>query len=413
MEIPATRTSPLFQPLRLNRLQIKNRLVRSATHEGMADKGGFPTAPLFKLYGRLARGGAGLLVTGFASVAEDGIGHLQGMNGIHTDAHIAAYRDLTAHVHDTGTAIAMQIAHAGRQTTEAVIGTRPMAPSAVRDTALFVRPRAMSGDDIARVIEAFGQAARRVRASGFDAVQLHAAHGYLLSSFLCPHTNRRRDRWGGSVDNRMRIIRHIYRRCRELVGEDYPLLIKINATDTLKRGLPLEESLAMARQMAAMGFDGIEVSCGIGEDGGSTIRGDLPVDVVLDHWPMYRRKNPLFKFVMRRWAHAIKPPVPFSENYNLASARAVKQAVDVPVIAVGGFIRPAAMAAALRDGAVDGIALCRPLIADPAFPAKIAKGDETVSRCVQCNLCLFYGTTAPLRCYHGQRMDPSRNRPQR
>ena len=396
--------SLLFEPIRINRLRLKNRLVRSATYEGMAGDSGFPTEKIFRLYGRLARGGVGLIITGFAYVAEDGVGFMPGMNGIHTDSHIAAYRKLTAHVHDNDACIAMQIAHAGRQTTEAAIGARPMAPSAVKDTSTFVRPRAMSENDIARAIEAFGQGARRAYESGFDAVQIHAAHGYLLSSFLCPHTNRRSDRWGGAVANRMRIIQKIYRRCRELVGEDYPILVKISATDTMKNGLTLEDSQAMACMMDAMGFDGIEVSCGIGEDGGSTIRGDLPVDVVLDHWEMYRKKNPLFKFVMRRWGQKLKPPVPFTENYNLASARAIKQVVQAPVFAVGGFVRPAAMEAAIRNGDVDGIALCRPLIADPQFPKKIANGDADVSRCIQCNLCLFYFTVAPLKCYHGKRM---------
>lgn len=393
----------LFEPLRINRLRLKNRLVRSATFEGMADNEGFPTEKLFKLYGRLARGGVGLIITGFAYVAEDGAGFMPGMSGIHTDAHIDAYRRLVAHVHEGGACIAMQIAHAGRQTTEEAIGTRPMAPSAVKDTATFVKPRAMTEVDIERVIEDFAQAARRVQQSGFDAVQIHAAHGYLLSSFLCPHTNRRSDQWGGSVANRMRIIRRVYRRCRELVGADYPILIKINATDAMKKGLPLEDSREMARMMDKMGFDGIEVSCGIGEDGGSTIRGDLAVDVVLDYWEMYRKKNPLFKFVMRHWGKMLKPPVPFTENYNLASARAIKQAVKAPVFAVGGFVKPAAMEAALRNGDADGIALCRPLIADPQFPRKIANGDAGVSRCIQCNLCLFYFTVAPLTCYHGQR----------
>lgn len=404
METVNKSKSLLFEPIRIKSLHLKNRLVRSATYEGMADSHGLPTENLFKLYGRLARGGVGLIITGFAYVAEDGVGFMPGMNGIHTDAHIDAYRKLVAHAHEGGARIAMQIAHAGRQTTESAIGARPMAPSAVKDTSTFVRPRAMSAGDIERVIEAFAQGARRVQQSGFDAVQIHAAHGYLLSSFLCPHTNRRTDQWGGSVTNRMRIIRRIFGRCRELVGADYPILIKISATDAMKNGLTLEDSQEMARMMDAMGFDGIEVSCGIGEDGGSTIRGDLPVDVVLDHWEMYRKKNPLFKFIMRRWGNKLKPPVPFTENYNLASARTIKQAVNVPVFAVGGFVRPEAMEAAIRNGDVDGIALCRPLIAEPRFPLKIANGAADLSRCIQCNLCLFYFTVAPLKCYHGQRM---------
>lgn len=145
----------LSEPIRIQNLHLKNRLVRSATHEGLADRQGFPTEKLFKLYGRLARGGVGLIITGFAYVAEDGIGYMPGMSGIHTDAHIAAYRRLVAHVHEGGARIAMQIAHAGRQTTPAAIGAQPMAPSPVKDASTFVRPRAMSAGDIEQVIEAF------------------------------------------------------------------------------------------------------------------------------------------------------------------------------------------------------------------------------------------------------------------
>lgn len=395
--------TPLFEPAQIKNLHLANRLVRAATHEGLADPDGRPTEALFRLYARLARGGVGLIITGFAFVAKDGIGFWPGMLGIHDDDLIPAYRRLTAHVHAAGAAIAMQIAHAGRQTTPAVIGQPPLAPSAVKDTSIFVKPREMTEQDIARVIEDFAQAARRVRASGFDAVEFHAAHGYLLSSFLSPHTNRRRDRWGGSVADRMRLIRRIYRRSRELVGEDYPFMIKINADDAMPRGLRREESRRMAGMLAALGFDAVEVSCGIGEDGGSTVRGDLPIDVVLDHWDIYRQKNFIFKWVMRHFGRRLKPAVPFSENYNLDAARAVKREVQVPVISVGGFVQPHAMASALVTGAADFIALSRALVADPGYPRKLAEGDPAPSRCIHCNLCLYYLKIAPLHCYRGKR----------
>ena len=396
--------SVIFQPGQIKNLELKNRLVRSATHEGMADESGLPTEKHFKLYSRLAQGGVGLIITGYAYVSPDGQGFFPGMNGIHSDACIPGYRALVDEVHDSGGKIAMQIAHSGRQTTRRAIGARPMAPSAIKDKSLFETPREMTARDIERVIEDFAKAARRVRECGFDAVQLHAAHGYLLSSFLCPHTNRRRDEWGGSIDNRMRIIEEIYRKSRELVGNDYPVLIKMNAMDNMPGGLNIEESLVMAQMMAKMGFDGIEVSCGIGEDRGSSIRGDLPVDVVLDSWEMYKNKNPLFRFIMGRYGTKLMPPVPFSENYNLESAAMIKEKVDVPVFAVGGLVDPASMEKAITDGRADYISLSRPLIADPGFPNKIKEGRTEISRCIHCNLCLFYLPVRPLACYHGKRL---------
>jgi 2,4-dienoyl-CoA reductase-like NADH-dependent reductase (Old Yellow Enzyme family) len=132
-------------------------------------------------------------------------------------------------VHENGSEIAMQIVHCGRQTTKEMIKTEPLAPSAVKDNAFLAKPREMTEQDIERIIEAFGEASRRVKESNFDAVQLHGAHGYLINEFLCPHTNRRKDKWGGSIENRMRFVKEIYNLCREKVGDDYPILIKISA----------------------------------------------------------------------------------------------------------------------------------------------------------------------------------------
>ena len=196
--------SVLFEKTKINGMELKNRLVRSATHEAMADDEGFPTDRIFKLYERLAKGGVGLITTGYTYVSRDG--KFKAMLGIDTDKHIPKYRELVNQVHQNGAKIAMQINHCGRQTVKEMTGTQPIAPSAVFDKSLFVMPREMTEADIERVIEAFAQAARRVKESGFDAVQLHGAHGYLISQFLCPHTNRREDKWGGSIENRMRFI---------------------------------------------------------------------------------------------------------------------------------------------------------------------------------------------------------------
>ena len=187
----------LFEKTNIKGMELKNRIVRSATHEGMADDKGFPADSLFELYERLARGGVALIHTGYAAVSEDGKSHLLGMLCIHSDEYIPRYRELVTHVHKHGAKIAMQIAHCGRQTTEEAIGSQPLAPSSVKDRSLLVTPREMTEEDIERIIEDFGQAARRVKESGFDALQIHGAHGYLVNQFLSPYTNRRKDRWGG------------------------------------------------------------------------------------------------------------------------------------------------------------------------------------------------------------------------
>ena len=392
--------SVLFETTEIKGMELKNRLVRSATHEGMADENGFPGEALFTLYERLAKGGVGLIITGLSYVSRDG--KIPAMKGIDSDEHIENYREMADLVHKNGARIAMQIVHGGRQTTEAWANTQPMAPSPVKENSLFVKPREMTEQDIERIIEAFGQAARRVKESNFDAVQLHGAHGYLINEFLCPHTNRRKDKWGGSIENRMRFVKEIYARCRELVGDDYPVLIKINAYDNMKKGLKPEEGVIMAEMMADMGFDGIEVSCGIFEDGMSTLRGDLPIEAIVETWPMYKNKNALFKFIMRHFGEKLTGPLPFSQAFNRESARAIKNKVSVPVFLVGGMIDPAVMEDVVEQGDADYISLSRALVNNPKFPSKIQDGSREPSKCVHCNLCLIRTFTEPLRCYHGK-----------
>lgn len=391
----------IFEKTAIKGMELKNRLVRSATYEGMADENGFPSENLFQLYKRLAQGGVGLIITGLSFVSRDG--KMDAMNGIDSDEHIPKYKELVNLVHENDAKIAMQIAHCGRQTSEDMIKTQPLAPSAVKDNAFLTKPREMTEQDIERIIEAFGEASRRVKESNFDAVQLHGAHGYLINEFLCPHTNRRKDKWGGSIENRMRFVEEIYNLCREKVGDDFPILIKISVYDNMKNGLEQEEGVIMAEMMADMGFDGIEVSCGIAEDGNSSVRGDMPIDAILETMPMYKNKNALFKFVMRHFGEKLIKPVPFTQAYNRQSAKEIKSKVNIPIFLVGGMIDPKVIEDVVEKEDADYISLSRALINNPKFPNKMKEGSREVSKCLHCNLCLYYGMSEPLRCYYGKR----------
>lgn len=393
--------SVLFEKTEIKGMELKNRLVRSATYEGMADENGFPTENLFELYKRLAQGGVGLIITGLSFVSRDG--KIDAMNGIDSDEHIPKYKELVNLVHENDSKIAMQIAHCGRQTTAEMIKTQPLAPSAVKDNAFLAKPREMTEQDIERIIEAFGEASRRVKESNFDAVQLHGAHGYLINEFLCPHTNRRKDKWGGSIENRMRFVEEIYNLCREKVGDDFPILIKISVYDNMKKGLKKEEGVIMAEMMADMGFDGIEVSCGIAEDGNSSVRGDMPIDAILETMPMYKNKNALFNFVMRHFGDKLIKPVPFTQAYSRDNAKEIKSKINIPVFLVGGMIDPKLIEDVVEKGDADYISLSRALINNPKFPNKIKEGNRELSKCLHCNLCLFCGMSEPLRCYYGKR----------
>jgi len=194
----------LFTPMEINGMQLKNRLVRSATYEHMAAEDGKVTDQLISFYSKLAEGGVGLIVLGATYIQENGHG-LPNQIGISSDGHIPGLKKLVDQIHDHDAKVALQIYHAGRQTTPATIGGQtPIAPSAIEPDPLFnTSPREMTAEEINETINAFGAAAIRSKEAGFDAVQLHAAHGYLLAQFLSPHTNRRTDEWGGNPENRM------------------------------------------------------------------------------------------------------------------------------------------------------------------------------------------------------------------
>lgn len=363
----------LFENTSLKGMALKNRLVRSATDEGMADENGFPTEKLFRLYRRLAKGGVGLLITGFTYVDKGGRPIFPGTLGIDSDDHIEAYAKLVDMVHANGAKIAMQIAHSGRQTTkERLGGMIPVAPSPVTDHFYGTTPRQMTDADIVSIIEAFGRAALRAKQSGFDAVQVHCAHGYLLHSFICPYTNRREGKWGGSLQNRLGIVQQVYDCCREKVGEAYPLLVKYSAWDRMDTGVQPAEGVKIGVRLAQMGFDGIEVSCGLVEDGGSTLLGEAQLGE------------------------------PLKQGYNRESAAALKQKVEVPVFLVGGLTDPNVMEAVLTANDADYICLSRALISDAAFPSKIDEKEMAPARCIQCSLCMLHLNQAPLRCYFGK-----------
>jgi len=395
--------SALFEKTTIKGLELKNRLIRSATHEGMSDEKGFPTPSLFNLYGKLAKGGVGLIITGSAFVSRDGKSPFLGMQGIDSDEHILKYRELVEYVHQKGAKIAMQIVHCGRQTTREAIGCQPIAPSRVREKCLFSTPKKMTEEDIERIIEAFARASWRVKESGFDAVQIHGAHGYLINQFLSPYTNRRKDRWGGSIKNRMRFVREIYNRCRRQVGYNYPIFIKINGYDNIKAGLKINESVVMAEMMDKMGFDAIEVSCGIMESGLTMARGEIPFDVYLNEWKIYKNNPPLFKFIVKHLGKKFVKSPPLVHAYNQESARAIKNMVKAPVFLTGGIFDPIKMKRIITNKEADYISLSRALIAGPEFPEKIRKGNYELSRCIHCNLCIGYSFSKPLYCYRGKR----------
>ncbi|MGI6657344.1 MAG: NADH:flavin oxidoreductase [Desulfobulbus sp.] len=344
----------LFEATTINGLSLKNRFVRSATHEAKAGGDGEVTDRLIDYLVALARGGVGLIITGHASVCPEGQASPHQL-GIYDDSHIRGLRRLTTALHDNGGVCAAQLAHAGLR---GIGGDNhpALGPAAVTDRGKR-NAAAMNEADLRRTVAAFAAAAGRAREAGFDAVQIHAAHGYLLSQFLSPHYNTRDDDYGGPLANRARLLCEVYAAIRKEVGPSFPVLLKINAEDFLENGLTADESLAACRLLADQGIDAVEMSGGTIDSGKNT------------PWRLGTAKE-----VER-------------EVYYRRQAAAFKKDCGVPLILVGGFLSFASADEAVRSGLTDYVALSRPLIREPDLIARWAAGDTRKAECSSCNRC--------------------------
>ena len=364
--------SILFEKGMIKGLEIRNRFVRSATAEGMATPDGSPTEKLMKVYCDLAEGEVGLIITSGALIEAweqqpSSLGLLSPLC-IHDDRYVDQWREITREVHDRGARIAMQIGHLGRQDIPVLRGATPIAPSPVPVGGGAVIPREMMDNDIYDIIEKFAQACRRVKEAGFDAVQFHGAHGNLINNFMSPFTNTRTDRYGGGVENRARFVVEIVRRARQLVGSEFPIMIKMNSSDFIPHGLNQEDAVKIGAIVAEAGIDCIEVSGGTLSESGERIA-----------------------------VKGIKKPE--EEAYFRNSSKALKEKTSIPVILVGGNRTPAVMASVLEEKAADFVAMSRPLIREPGLVKRWKHGDLDKAKCVSCNQCFEKWVSNPLRCY--------------
>ena len=383
-------------------VKIKNRIIRSATHEGMADKNGSPTEMLMKKYELLARGEVGAIITGYAGVQQDGKCSLYNSLMIDNDSYIKSFQEMTRRVHEHDTAIFLQIAHCGRQTRSKKTGFPTVAPSPIRDKMYSEEiPHALSENEINEIIENFVLAVERAKKAEFDGVQLHAAHGYLLSSFLSPHMNKRKDKWGANTENRFRIIGEILRKARARVGE-FPILAKINAYEKSKDGIKIEEAVKISRYLEQAGCDGIEVSCGIAEEGFVTTRGDFPFEMIAtNNFKMEKIPRPLYPLVGLVIKRTMASPEPHF-LYNLDQAEEIKKNVSIPVIVVGGIRKLEDIKNIIEKERCDFVSMSRPFIIEPNLVKKFKEGSQSESKCINCNYCSVGSEKHPLKCYYGR-----------
>lgn len=357
----------LFDQTQFAGLKLKNRFIRSATNDGAADERGHVTPRLMEIYEGLAKGGVGTIITGLTYVS-DLEQPYPGQMGIYDDSFVEDYRLLTDAVHQYGANIIMQLVSVGTQTKhQENSGKVIWGPSEVEDVAYKNTPKEMTAEDIRFVQNAFADAALRARKAGFDGVQLHVAHGYLLSKFLTPYYNRRTDAYGGCLENRARMVTETVQAIRQKAGPDYPVLVKINSEDFMDQGLTAADCVEVCKRLAEAGVRAIEVS------GGST------------------SSHP-GKGVARDRSQV---------SYFQTQAAAIAQAVQVPVILVGGHRDFQPLSDIVNQTAIEYVSLSRPLIREADLINRWRQGDMARSKCASCNKCFRDGETKCI--FHEQR----------
>lgn len=334
----------MFDFASLGTLTLKNRLIRAAIWENMAAPGGHPTERMTAFYEELARGGAGLIITGYILVNQEG--HMdRGVSGIYNDSFIQEYRKLVDAVHAEGGKIAAQLAYRGTQ------GGNPDAElwgmSAVVHKTTGLTPHEMTAEEILQLEDMFADAARRAKAAGFDAVELHAAHGYLLSQSLSPYYNRRLDKYGGNVENRIRLLTETYEKVREAVGNDYPVMVKLNCSDFAEGEAAFDECEAASRRLDELGINGIEIS------GGDRV------------WSTRNKTHSLYAGYAAKIANEVR----------------------TPVILVGNNRSHQALEQLLNETEISLISMARPFLREPDLAARWGNGDLTPSKCISCGRC--------------------------
>lgn len=344
----------LFSPGRIGRLQIKNRIVMPAMYTGLATVNGEVTSQMIDYYEARARGGAGLIIVEVACI-DPPVGR-QGFNDLLIDhpRYIAGMNELVEAIHTHQARAFIQLFHAGRQTSPQVtLGEVPVAPSPLPCLVTRSNPRELTVSEIKGLVRKYVNAAVHARVAGFDGIEIHAAHGYLLSEFLSPYANRRRDLYGGSLANRLRLLLEIIDGIRDALN-DFPLLVRFNASDFIAGGIDLPEGVQIARRLEEAGVDALDITCGIFESGLTSIE-----------------------------------PASYPEGWRLYLAEAIKREVRIPLLAGGMIRQPAAAEAAIREGKTDFVFIGRGLLADPDWPNKARAGKAgDIRPCISCNTCI-------------------------
>lgn len=390
----------VFERSAIGTIELKNRILRSATHEGMGDQYGKPLKELYDTYEKLAKGGAGAIITGYVGVKQNGR-TMFNMRMFDKDEYVLDYKPFNLKLKQYNTPVILQLAHGGSQTSSKITGVVPLSASPTKNY-FGERCKEASESEIEDIIDCFVNSIGRAKEAEFTGVQLHAAHGYLLSEFLSPFLNKRKDHWGGSVENRFRIVREILQKSREKVGH-FPIWVKVSAFDENRNRKELEEMIKGCQMLEGDGCDAIEVSCGYGFKGFDTIRvPKVPVDAMLALLPDFKNSSSFKKSFLKIVAPLVIKKYKPIHNYNVKSAERIKKNVNIPVIVVGGIRKLEDIKNIIEKTDIDFVSMCRPFIIEPNIVNKFQENKSVESKCIDCGYCLFGVVSNKLKCYFGK-----------
>jgi 2,4-dienoyl-CoA reductase-like NADH-dependent reductase (Old Yellow Enzyme family) len=373
-------TGKIFKPGEIGRLRLRNRIIKAGCFEGMCQEGSCSDR-LIEHHRAVAGGGAAMTTVAYCSVAQEGraYGHEMWMR----EEIVPDLERLTDAVHKEGAAASIQLGHCGYFASRADTGYQPYGASRKFNLFRLSFPQVMTVDDINSVIDSFADAVVMAQRAGFDAVEIHSGHGYLLSQFLSPYTNRRKDMYGGSAENRIRFPAEVIRRVREVAGPDFPVLVKMNSTDGIRGGLEIEDAIAIARRFEAEGASALVPSCGFtSKTPLMMLRGNVPTMEMVDVQKSWLKKIGLLLFGRFMVQH-----YEYRDLFLMQDALKILKAVNIPVVLIGGICSVDNLNTAMQAG-FEFVEIGRAIIKDPDIVNKWQRGEVLASDCDHCNRCI-------------------------
>ena len=387
--------SPIFTPVTIGPVTLRNRVIRSAAFENMA-YGNSPSQDLYDYHVAVARGGVGMTTLAYAAVDRSGLsfdGQLWMRKEIVPDL-----RRITDAIHAEGAKASIQLGHCGNMTHRSTCGCMPVGASGGFNMYSPTFVRSLKINEIHDLVKAFGNAVNLAREAGFDCVEIHAGHGYLISQFLSPYTNHRHDEFGGSLENRMRFMRMVISEVMKAAGDDLGVIVKMNMHDGFKKGMQRAECLEVAKELERLGVHAIVLSAGfVSKAPMEVMRGAMPLKTLAHYMEM--KKFWWLKAALLTIGRLLIPTVPYREGYFLEDAMQFRQVLKLPLIYVGGLISKDKMEEVLAAG-FQGLQVARALVHDTDFVNKLHSGEITCSGCKHSNYCIGRMYTLEMRCHH-------------